>query len=82
LNNRDGLQDRGKPAVELDQKQSIQVCEMNPTAHLAPQHHHLMSEHRILGLKPAFRLEWQDQNTEHDAQKHEHGTLTLFDFAS
>jgi hypothetical protein len=34
---------------------------MNPAPNLTPQHHYLMPE-RNVGLKPALRLEWQDQN--------------------
>jgi hypothetical protein len=38
LNNGEGLQDRGKPTVKLDQEQPIEVGKPNPAAHLAPQH--------------------------------------------
>jgi hypothetical protein len=36
LNDGEDPQDRGKPAVKLDQEQSVQVCEMDPAANLTP----------------------------------------------
>src|SRR5258706_2253445 len=33
-----GLEDRWKPAIQLDQEQAIAVRELDATAHLAPQH--------------------------------------------
>jgi hypothetical protein len=37
-NDRDGLQDRWKPSIQLDQEQAIAVREVDTTTHLAPQH--------------------------------------------
>ena len=57
-NDRDGLEDRRKPTIELDEEQAIAVREVDATAHLALQHDQLMSERGILCFKPALRLEW------------------------
>jgi hypothetical protein len=37
--------------------------------HLAPQDDQLMSERRILGFKPAFRLEWCSQSGQDETQQ-------------
>src|SRR5260221_289737 len=44
---RNGLEDRGKPTIQLDEEQAIAVREVDATAHLALQHDQLMSERRI-----------------------------------
>src|SRR5665213_1356179 len=76
---RDDLQDRRKPSIQLDQEPAIVVREPDPAMHLAPQNDQLMSEHRILCLKPAFRLEWRAQNGQDEAAQSEHGPQTLGD---
>jgi hypothetical protein len=48
---RDGLQDRRKPSIQLDQEQAIAVREVDTTTHLPLQHNQLMSERRILCRK-------------------------------
>jgi hypothetical protein len=55
---RDDLQDRRKPSIQLDKEHAIAVREPDSAAHLTPQNDQLMSECRILCLKPALRLEW------------------------
>src|SRR6266404_8128688 len=45
---RDGLEDRWKPSIQLDQEQAIAVREVDTTTHLAPQHDQLVSERRVL----------------------------------
>src|SRR5262245_10175349 len=57
--NRDDLEDRRKPAIQLDEEQAIAVRELDPTADLPLQHNHLLPERGILGLKsaPGFRSE-------------------------
>jgi hypothetical protein len=42
--NRDGLEDRRKPAIQLDEEQAIAVRELDPTAHLALQHNQLLPQ--------------------------------------
>jgi hypothetical protein len=46
---------------------------------LAPQNDQLMSERRILGLKPALRLEWCGQDGQDETEQPDHGALTLGD---
>jgi hypothetical protein len=41
---RDGLEDRWKPSIQLNQEQAIPIREVNATAHPPPQHDQLMSE--------------------------------------
>src|SRR6266446_4758783 len=54
---RDGLQDRWEPSIQLDQEQAIPICELDATAHPPPQHNQLMSKRRVLCRKSALRLE-------------------------
>ena len=81
LNDSEHSSDRRKPIVKLHQKQPIDVREMNPATKLTPQHHHLVPKRDVFGLKPAFRLEWQDQNGD-EAEQHQHCALTLGDSVS
>ena len=39
---RDGLEDRWKPSIQLDQEEAIVVRELDATAHPPPQHDQLM----------------------------------------
>jgi hypothetical protein len=54
----------------------------DPTLHVTPQNDQLMSERRILCLKPAFRLEWRGQDSQDEAEQCEHCLLTLGDSLS
>src|SRR5947209_1254294 len=54
---RDDLQHRRKPSIQLDQEQAIAVGEADATSHLPPQPNQLISERGILCLKPALRLQ-------------------------
>src|SRR5438132_133981 len=54
---RDGLQDRWKPSIQVDQEQAIPVREVDTTTRFPLQHDQLMSERRVLCLKSALRLE-------------------------
>jgi hypothetical protein len=49
--NRENLQDRRKPAIQLDKEPAIAVCESNTATQLAPQNNQLMSKHRVLSFK-------------------------------
>src|ERR1700758_3556623 len=62
LNNRNDLQDRWKPSIHLDEEPAVVVGRLSPTPHPAPQDDQLMSEHCILRLKPALRLERRGQH--------------------
>jgi Patatin phospholipase len=46
--------------IELSETMRISFS-FRAATHSAPQHHHLVPERRILGLKPALRLERRDQ---------------------
>ena len=37
--------------------------------HLTPQNDKLMSKRRVLGFKPALRLEWRGQDGQHETQQ-------------
>jgi len=54
---RDHLQDRRKPSIQLDKEYAIAVREVYTTTHLPLQHDQLMAERGILYFKSAFRLE-------------------------
>src|SRR3984893_15520087 len=49
---REDLQDRRNPAVELDKEPAIIVRKPDATMQLTPQDHQLMSKHRVLSFKP------------------------------
>ena len=59
---RDDLQDRRKPSIQLDKEQAIAVRKPDAPVHHAAQHNQLVSERSIFGFKPALRLEWRDQD--------------------
>src|SRR5258708_924659 len=69
---REDLQDRWKPAIQLDEEPAIAVCEFDAPAQLAPQNDQLMSERGIFGLKPDFGLEWRGQGGQCETQKPDH----------
>jgi hypothetical protein len=58
----ENLQDRRKPAIQLDKEPAVVVRELRPAPHLAPQNDQLMSKYRILSFKPALRPERRNQN--------------------
>jgi hypothetical protein len=59
---RDDLQDRRKPSIQLDKEQAIAVRKSGAPMHHPAQHNHLVSERSIFGFKPALRLEWRNQD--------------------
>jgi hypothetical protein len=72
LDNRNDRQDRWKPSIHLDEEPAVVVGKLGPTPHLAPQDDQLMSEHRILRLKPALRLERRDQHGQNKPIQRDH----------
>src|SRR6202011_5543680 len=58
---REDLQDRGKPAIQLDKEPAIIVRKPDATMQPAPQDNQLMSKHRVLSFKPHLRLEWRPE---------------------
>jgi hypothetical protein len=79
LDDCENLQDRWKPAIQLDQEPAVVVRQLDAAPHLAPQNDQLMSERRILCYKPALRLEWRGQEGQYEVQQHNHGAPTLGD---
>ena len=76
---RENIQDRREPSIQLDQEPAIAVREPDPPLHLAPQDDQLMSERCIFCLKPALRLEWRGQDGQHKTQQRNHDAPTLGD---
>ncbi len=62
LDDREDLQSRRKPSIELDQEPAVVVRQPDPAPHLTLQNDQLMPENRILCLKPTLRLEWRGKN--------------------
>jgi hypothetical protein len=59
---RNDLQDRRKPSIQLDKEQAIAVRKPHAPMYHPAQQNHLVSERSIFGFKPALRLEWRDQD--------------------
>jgi hypothetical protein len=76
---RENPQDRRKPTIQLDQEPAVAVREPDPPLHPTPQNDQLMSERRVLGFKPALRLEWRGEDSHYETQQRNHGALTLGD---
>jgi len=71
FDNRYDLQDRGKPAIHLNEA-AIVVRKVGPASHLPLQNDQLMSKYRILSLKPALRLEWRGEHGQNEADQRYH----------
>jgi hypothetical protein len=69
---RENLQDRWKPAIQLDKEPAIMVREPDATLQPPPQDHQLVSKRRILGFKPQPRLEWRRQDGQHETEQPDH----------
>jgi hypothetical protein len=69
-NDLDGLEDQGKPPIQLDEEEAITVCELHATANLALQHDQLPPERGVLCFKSALGpKERRDQVQEQDYQR-------------
>jgi len=62
------LQDRWKPSIQLDKEPAIIVREPDATMQLTSQDNQLMSERRILCLKPHLRLERRSQDGQNETE--------------
>src|SRR3984957_15451753 len=69
---RENLQDRWKPAIQLDQEPAIMVREPDATMQPAPQDNQLMSKRRVLSFKPQLRLEWRGQDGQSETEQPDH----------
>src|SRR5580700_1876194 len=70
----ENLQDRRKPAIQLDEEPAIMVREPDATMQPAPQDNQLMSKHCVLSLKPHLRLEWRGQDGQDETEQSDHST--------
>src|SRR5450631_1639862 len=61
----------------IKNQRSLFVSRTRPCT--TPQNDQLMSEHRVLGFKPALRLEWRGQDGQYETQQRDHGALRLGD---
>jgi hypothetical protein len=71
-NDREELEDRRKPSIQLDEEPAIVVRKSDATLHLTAQNDQLMSERRILRFKPAFRPERGGQGGQDEKQQRDH----------
>src|SRR3954447_915754 len=69
LNN---LQHRRKPAIQLDEEQTISVVKPNPSPALPLQDNQLLSERCDLGLEPRLGSEWRGQDGQNEPEKLDH----------
>src|SRR5262249_32528276 len=76
---RDDLQDRRKPSIQLDKEQAIAVRKPDASVDYPAQHNHLVSERRIFGFKSALRLKWRDQDVKNKTEQRDHCAPTLGD---
>src|SRR5262249_3022915 len=58
---RDDLQDRWNPSIQLDKEHAIAVRKPDAPVHDPAQHNNLVPERSIFGFKSALRLEWRDR---------------------
>src|SRR5882672_7798636 len=69
---REDLQDRRNPAVQLEKEPAIMVRKPDSTMEPAPQDIQLMSKHRVLGFKPQLRLERRGQDGQNETEQPHH----------
>jgi hypothetical protein len=75
---REDLQDRWKPPIQLNEEPAIMVREPDATMP-PPQNNQLMPKYRVLSLEPCLRLEWRGQYVQDETQKPDH-SASLGDF--
>src|SRR5260370_7776327 len=71
---REDLQDRRNPAVQLDKEPAIIVRKPDATMEPAPQDIQLMSKHRVLSFKPQLRPERRGQHGQNETEQPDHST--------
>jgi hypothetical protein len=69
---RQNLQDRREPSVNLDKEPAIIVREPDATMQPTLQDNQLMSKHRVLSFKPQLRLEWRGQDGQNETEQPDH----------
>jgi hypothetical protein len=68
----ENLQDKRKPAIQLDKEPAIIVREPDATRQPTPHDIQLMSKHRVLSFKPHLRLEWRGQDGQSETEQPDH----------
>ena len=58
--------------MKPDKEPAVTVRQPGATMQPAPQDNQLMSEHRVLSLKPQLRLEWRDQDGKNEQEQPYH----------
>src|SRR5882724_806820 len=71
-NDCENLKDRWEPAIEMDEEPPLAVRNLGPPLQPASQDDQLMSERRILRLKPALRLEWRGDDGQNETEQPDH----------
>jgi hypothetical protein len=71
---REDLQDRRNPAVQLDKEPALIVRKPDATMEPAPQDIQLMSKHRVLSFKPQLRPERRGQHGQNETEQPDHST--------
>src|ERR1700676_1975638 len=66
------LQDKKKPAIQLDKEPALMVREPDATMQPTLQDNQLMSKHRVLSFKPQLRLEWRGQDGQSETEQPDH----------
>src|ERR1700676_2511103 len=66
------LQDKKKPAIQLDKEPALMVREPDATMLPTLQDNQLMSKHRVLSFKPQLRLEWRGQDGQSETEQPDH----------
>jgi hypothetical protein len=69
---RENLQDKRKPAIQLDQEPAIMVRKPDATIQPTPHDIQLMSKHRVLSFKPQLRLEWRGEDGQNETKQPDH----------
>src|SRR5258707_6666363 len=70
--NCENLQDRWKPAIQLDKEPAIIVREPDATMQPTPQDNQLVPKHRVLSFKPQLRLERRGQDGQSETEQPDH----------
>jgi hypothetical protein len=65
----ENLQDRWKPAIQLDQEPAVMVRQPDAAMQPALQDNQLMPKHCVLSLKPQLRLEWRGDDGQSETEQ-------------
>src|SRR6202035_4032310 len=68
----ENLQDRRKPAIQLDKERAIMVRGAPAPSPPTRPDNHLRSKHGFFSRKPQLRLEWQGQYGQNEPHQRDH----------